>query len=124
MAERPESKPIYDSVRQVKTYERIAACISGGKSGCTCYSDQATPLKEITKAMCEKYAKDGIPFNPYKEPETQNMAKAQAQHQTADSDGQPSQIVSLGGKSQQNLMYDNLVSRDSFGTQNGAKVGG
>ncbi|HFC8542323.1 TPA: zonular occludens toxin domain-containing protein [Neisseria weaveri] len=65
MAEKPESKPLYDSVRQVTTYERVAACIDGGNSGCTCYSDQATPLKEVSKELCRDYVKNGIPFNPY-----------------------------------------------------------
>ena len=55
LAERPESKPLYNSVRQVKQYERIAACIKGGKTGCTCYSDQATKLKEISKEACLEY---------------------------------------------------------------------
>ncbi|HEZ7619109.1 TPA: hypothetical protein WJK96_001007 [Neisseria meningitidis] len=67
LAEKPESKPIYNNVRQVKTFERIAACIEGGKTGCTCYSDQATPLEEVTKEMCKQYARNGLPFNPYKE---------------------------------------------------------
>ena len=65
LAEKPESKPIYNGVRQVKTFEYIAGCVDGGKSGCTCYSSQGTPLKEITKAMCKDYAKNGLPFNPY-----------------------------------------------------------
>lgn len=74
MAERPESKPIYDSVRQVKQYERIAACIKGGKSGCTCYSDQATKLKEVTKEMCLDYVENGLPFDPFREP-VQNVSE-------------------------------------------------
>ncbi|MFV2028594.1 zonular occludens toxin domain-containing protein [Neisseria sp. S1] len=65
LAEKPESKPIYNQVRQVKTFERLAACILGGESGCTCYSDQATPLKEVNDAMCRDYAVNGLPFNPY-----------------------------------------------------------
>lgn len=77
MAERPESKPLYDGIRQVKQYERIAACIKGGKSGCTCYSDQATKLKEITKEMCLDYVENGMPFDPFREqitlPEAQAM---------------------------------------------------
>ncbi len=107
LAEKPESKPLYDSVRQVKTYERIAACISGGKSGCTCYSDQATPLKEITAEMCKDYAKNGLPFNPYKEPDNaQNSV-----HQTAPSPAPDigGQTLVMGGKPQQNLMYDGYV---------------
>lgn len=71
LAEKPETKPIYDSVRQVKTFERVAACVKGGKSGCTCYSDQATELIEISKQLCLKYVRNGLPFNPYKEQNTQ-----------------------------------------------------
>lgn len=78
LAEKPESKPLYDSVRQVKTYERIAACIAGGKSGCTCYSDQATPLKEITAEMCKDYVKNGLPFNPYKDPANAQNAPSES----------------------------------------------
>lgn len=69
LAERPESKPIYNSVRQVKQYERIAGCMKGGKSGCTCYSDQATPLREVTTEMCIDYATNGLPFDPFRESE-------------------------------------------------------
>lgn len=68
LAERPESKPIYDGVRSVKQFERVAACVKGGKTGCTCYSDQGTPLKEVTKAMCVDYATNGLPFDPFREP--------------------------------------------------------
>ncbi|EEP68160.1 zonular occludens toxin family protein [Kingella oralis] len=68
LPEKPESKPLYDNVRQVKQYERIAACIKGGKTGCTCYSDQATKLKEVPKELCLKYVEDGLPFDPFREP--------------------------------------------------------
>ncbi|SUA20587.1 phage associated protein [Neisseria gonorrhoeae] len=30
LPEKPESKPIYNTVRQVKTFEQIAGCIDGG----------------------------------------------------------------------------------------------
>lgn len=66
LAERPESKPIYDSVRQVKSYERIAGCMQSGNK-CTCYSDQATELDEITTAMCKDYIKKGLPFDPFRD---------------------------------------------------------
>lgn len=66
LAERPESKPIYDGVRQVKSYERIAGCIQSG-SKCTCYSDQATELEEVTADMCKSYVKKGLPFDPFRE---------------------------------------------------------
>lgn len=111
LAEKPESKPIYNGVRQVKTYERIAACVSGGKTGCTCYSDQATPLKEVTQEMCRKYAKDGLPFDPYREPPqtAQNAQNSEAETPSNASVLPSNQAAELGGKSRQNLMYDGYV---------------
>lgn len=119
--ERPESKPIYDRVRQVKTFERVAACISGGNTGCTCYSQQGTALKEISKATCQDYVKNGLPFDPYKEENVREVA----QPYTTETLQSNSQVIALGGKSPQNLMYDGYVEAGAqFGTQNGAKVGG
>lgn len=67
LAEKPESKPIYDSVRQVKTFERVVGCHDGGKSGCFCISHQGTTIKEVSQRLCKKYLKEGIPFDPYRE---------------------------------------------------------
>ena len=107
LAEKPESKPLYNSVRQVKTYERIAACVGGGQSGCTCYSDQATPLSEVTEAMCREYVKNGIPFNPYKD---DSQAFQAAYSQPADTHATSGrQVAVMGGKSPQSLMYDNYA---------------
>lgn len=122
LAEKPESKPIYDNVRQVKTFEYPVGCVDGGKSGCTCYSSQGTPLKEITKAMCKDYAKNGLPFNPYKD-EHQTVQQPQTAPQTAYTP-ENGQVLSMGGKSPQNLMYDGYVEAgETTGLQNGAKVG-
>lgn len=121
LAEKPESKPIYNGVRQVKTFERIAGCIDGGKTGCTCYSDQATPLKEVTKEMCKDYAHNGLPFNPYKE---SDHSSNQAQTAPSASDTSAGvQVASLGGQSPQNLMYDGYVEAGAkFTPQSGAVV--
>jgi putative uncharacterized protein (fragment) len=121
LAEKPESKPIYNGVRQVKTFERIAGCIDGGKTGCTCYSDQATPLKEVTKEMCKDYAHNGLPFNPYKE---SDHSSNQAQTAPSASDTSAGvQVASLGGQSPQNLMYDGYVDAGAkFTPQSGAVV--
>lgn len=73
LPEKPESKPLYDGIRQVKQYERIAGCIKGGKTQCSCYSDQATKLKEISVERCLKYVDDGLPFDPFRAPETDNQ---------------------------------------------------
>ena len=95
LAEKPESKPIYNGVRQVKTFEYIAGCVDGGKSGCTCYSAQGTPLKEVTKAMCKDYARNGLPFNPYKDEQ-----QASQQQQTAPQAAytpESGQVLTMGG---------------------------
>ncbi|WP_308019599.1 zonular occludens toxin domain-containing protein [Neisseria mucosa] len=119
LAEKPESKPLYNGVRQVKTFERIAACIDGGKTGCTCYSDQATPLKEVTKAMCKEYATKGLPFNPYKEPDS-GRNQAQTAPATPDN-GAGVQVASLGGQNQTNATYDGY-EQSRMNWQSGAVV--
>lgn len=120
LAEKPESKPLYDSVRQVKTFEYIAGCVEGGNSGCTCYSDQGTPLKEITKTMCKDYVRNGLPFNPYKD-KTQTTQTTQPQNKAKSNDN--SQVLALGGKSPQNLMYDGYVEAGEQFQQRGGTVG-
>ncbi|WP_066568915.1 zonular occludens toxin domain-containing protein [Snodgrassella sp. CFCC 13594] len=98
MEGQPQSKPLYNSVRVVKSYERIAACIKGGKSGCTCYSDQATPLKEVTNSKCIEYAANGLPFDPFREsnPQSQNTSKV------SQSGSQDSQVTRLDSKAPDN----------------------
>ena len=121
LAEKPESKPLYDSVRQVKTFERLVACIDGGKSGCTCYSDQGTALKEVTKAMCKDYVKNGMPFNPYKDPSP--TAQAAPAPQSLPATTESNKILTMGGKSPQNLMYDGYVEAGAQFQQRGGIVG-
>ena len=121
LAEKPESKPIYDNVRQVKTFERLAACIDGGKSGCTCYSDQGTALKEVTKAMCKDYVKNGMPFNPYKD--SSPTAQVSPAPQSLPVTTEANQILTMGGKSPQNLMYDGYVESGEQFQQRGGIVG-
>ncbi|MCP1659532.1 zonular occludens toxin domain-containing protein [Neisseria perflava] len=112
-----ESKPIYDSVRQVKTFEYPVACVDSGAK-CNCYTQQATIISEIDVKTCKQYVDKGLPFNPYKQPEQERYhanngtnAVVSAQAQTQDN-----QVLVMGGQSQQNLMYDNRVPVDSYGT--------
>lgn len=65
ISERSETKPIYDSVRTVVNMEFPELCVEN-KTKCTCYTSQATILREIPEATCRRYVKDGI-FNPYKQ---------------------------------------------------------
>lgn len=95
-AERPETKPLYDSQRQVQAMEWPVGCIinSGGK--CTCYSDQGTKIKEINDELCKTYVADGLPFNPYKRAEQQNSQQQNTDNRSTQQGN--SQIAQLGGK--------------------------
>ena len=114
-----ESKPLYDQIRQVKQLEYPVACISGGKSGCSCYSSQGTVIKEIDKKTCNDYVKNGMPFNPYKENSRDVVQNSNVQPMNDDS----GQVLSLGGKSPQNLMYDGYVEAGKQFEARGGLVG-
>lgn len=90
------------------------ACIKV-ENRCTCYTDQGTKIKEIGKQTCLNYVKDGLPFNPYK---TQT-AEAVKPTETAYTPDQP-QVLTMGGKSPQNLMYDGY--EDKALSNEGGKV--
>lgn len=102
LAERPESKPLYNGVRQVRQFERVAACIDGGKSGCACYTDQATKVREVPEALCKQYALEGLPFNPYKETSQDNAGQQQA---TMAEGGSRASVWTLDSEAKQNLAY-------------------
>ena len=113
-----ESKPLYDQIRQVKQLEYPVACISGGKSGCSRYSSQGTVIKEIDKKTCNDYVKNGMPFNPYKENRRDVVQNANVQPMN-----DSGQVLTLGGKSPQNLMYDGYVEAGKDFAARGGVVG-
>lgn len=114
-----ESKPLYDQIRQVKQLEYPVACISGGKTGCSCYSSQGTVIKEIDKKTCNDYVKNGMPFNPYKENSRDVVQNSNFKPMNDDS----GQVLSLVGKSPQNLMYDGYVEAGEQFAARGGVVG-
>lgn len=115
IAEHPETAPIYDGMNKaVKAMPWPAACIKA-ENRCTCYTDQGTKIKDIGKQTCLNYVKDGLPFNPYK---TQT-AEAAKPTQTAYTPDVP-QVLTMGGASPQNLMYDGY--NDKALTNVGGKV--
>lgn len=69
ISEKPESKPLYNGVRQVVAFEYPVGCVKSAKNGCRCYSEQGTLLKEVTEPFCNDYIENGH-FNPYKKTET------------------------------------------------------
>lgn len=115
IAERPETAPIYDGMNKAfKAMPWPSACIKSEK-GCNCYTDQGTKIKEISKKTCVQYVNDGLPFNPYKtkQPETAATEEPKAQSETP-------QVLTMGGKSPQNLMYDGY--NDNAMSNQGGKV--
>lgn len=61
--------PIYDSLnKQIKTMPFPVACVKS-ENRCTCYTEQATPIKDIKKSQCLDYVENGI-YNPYKQQQT------------------------------------------------------
>ena len=116
IAERPETAPIYDGMNKaVKVMPWPVACIKA-ENRCTCYTDQGTKITEIGKKTCLNYVKDGLPFNPYK---VQTAENATPTH-TAYTPDAP-QVLTMGGASPQNLMYDGY--NDKALTNQGGKIG-
>lgn len=115
IAERPETAPIYDGMNKaVKVMPWPAACIKA-ENRCTCYTDQGTKIKDIGKQTCLNYVKDGLPFNPYKAQTAENAKPTQTAY-TPDA----SQVLTMGGQTPQNLMYDGY--NDKALTNVGGKV--
>lgn len=118
IAERPETAPIYDGMNKaVKAMPWPSACIKA-ENRCTCYTDQGTKIKDIGKQTCLNYVKDGLPFNPYKVQTAQTAENAKPT-QTAYTPDAP-QVLTMGGASPQNLMYDGY--NDKALTNVGGKV--
>ena len=80
LAERPETKPLYDSLRNPVEMEWPDACIKVEKKGCRCYTNQGTLLKNIPEAFCNDYVQNGL-FNPYKKRQEQAIQQQQQEKQ-------------------------------------------
>lgn len=114
----PWTAPIYDNLNKaVKTMPYPVACIKS-QNKCTCYTDQATPIKGMDKDICIDYALNGI-YNPYKDRQTaQNEALSVNQADILPS----AQVAVMGGQSPQNLMYDGYTDAGKQFSAVGGKV--
>lgn len=117
LEDKPETAPIYDQVRQVKAMEYPVACVESS-DGCNCYSEQATLIK-VSKKECRNIIKNGR-FNPYKERDREERYRSPPVQSAGN---QPSHVVSLGGQSPQNLMYDGYVEAGQQFAARGGVVG-
>ena len=97
IAEKPESKPLYDGIRQPKTFEQVkGVMISKGK--CTAYSQQGTVVN-VSDVFCKKWAKDGLPFDPYREPTPPVQQGQQPTQQSSNAN-----VLSLTGSTTKDTM--------------------
>jgi zona occludens toxin len=59
----PGDRPMYDEKREIVAVPRVAGCLRTAKLGCTCYTQNATPVP-MPKDMCEDRL--AVPkFDPY-----------------------------------------------------------
>ena len=63
-ADFPESAPMYDSVREIKSFPRVSGCATS-KNDCRCVDQQGTPARVSTGA-CLDYVANGR-FDPYRD---------------------------------------------------------
>lgn len=70
MIDKPETAPVYDGVRQVRSMEMIVGCVDSSK-GCNCYSDQAT-IVNVPAGTCKQILKDGV-YNPFLAPPSERF---------------------------------------------------
>lgn len=72
---RPETAPLYDQLRKPVVMPILAGCMVHGDE-CSCYTQQATRV-DVTEGVCRAWLKRP-PFNPYKQPDGQQVAQGQA----------------------------------------------
>lgn len=99
----PESAPIYDNIRKVADFPQIVGCVAS-EDDCNCYTQQGTPVA-MEESQC-RHRLEVPQFNPYKAPEREIQQYQQPEQQAGNEDGQ---VMVMGGKSLQNLMYDGYV---------------
>lgn len=66
VANRPETAPMFDGLRNVQSMEWPAACLASA-SKCNCYTDQATLIRSMDEVTCRDIVENGR-FNPYQPP--------------------------------------------------------
>ena len=70
IANMAETAPIYDVVRKVTDFPRIAGCVDSGKR-CRCYTQQGSVYQGIDDAECRSMLEEPV-FDPYRQPNLEN----------------------------------------------------
>ena len=103
---RPETAPIYDTVRRVADMPQIVGCIEvKADKSCNCYTQQGT-LADVSSQFCRTWASGERPFNPYKQQQQQAAAPEPV---APAAEQEKAKVYAMGGKSLPSLMYDGYV---------------
>lgn len=70
MPQRPETAPLYDTIRQVKTMPTVAGCVASA-TRCKCYTGQGTDAF-LTDEQCRAWI-ENPPFDPWRDPSLPNQ---------------------------------------------------
>lgn len=90
----PESAPIYDEVRKIRTFPRIAACAASG-ADCRCFNQQGTHERRVSLTACMDFVVNGR-FDPYRD-ERSEEGKVKA--------ASPAPVVESSSRCVQFLVY-------------------
>lgn len=103
----PWTAPAYDTMnRNYQTMPFPVACVKSLNS-CTCYTDQATPIRNMHKGLCIDFAENGI-YNPYLQNENpQNTSQAATDMQAITP---MSSVQQIGGQSLPSLAQGNSAA--------------
>ncbi|MFD1245372.1 zonular occludens toxin domain-containing protein [Paralysiella testudinis] len=96
---KPWTAPVYAPHNtSIQTMPFPVGCIKSGNK-CTCYTDQATPIRGMDKGLCLDFAENGI-YNPYKQPQQAVQTTAN----TAPAPAPESSVMALDSKARPDLM--------------------
>lgn len=84
---RPETAPMYDTIRQVRSMPTVAGCVATA-SRCVCYTEQGTDAL-LDEAVCREWLRHP-PFNPWRERAPDVPAQAADVSRDAAAAAQPS----------------------------------
>lgn len=98
----PWTAPIYNGHnRSIQTMPYPVGCVQNGNR-CTCYTEQSTPIREMSDSLCRRYVQDGI-YNPYV------RQREMVGGSNVGGGGGGSSVSVLDGRSKENLAYGSDV---------------
>lgn len=81
---KPWTAPVYAPHNTtITTMPYPVACVKNG-SRCTCYTDQATPIRDMDKGLCLDFVENGI-YNPHRQPSQPDSGQTVAAATNSDS---------------------------------------